>query len=74
MFLLAILIAACAYSRPAFLMMYSAYKLNKHGDNIQPWRTPFLIIFKNNSKTIFYGLYLIHSTEKKNLNLNYFVE
>ena len=28
-FLLAILI-------PAFLMMYSAYKLNKHGDNIQP--------------------------------------
>ena len=23
--------------------MYSAYKLNKQGDNIQPWRTPFLI-------------------------------
>ena len=23
------------------LMMYSAYKLNKQGDNIQPWRTPF---------------------------------
>ena len=23
-------------------MIYSAYKLNKHGDNIQPWRTPFL--------------------------------
>ena len=22
-------------------MMYSAYKLNNHGDNIQPWRTPF---------------------------------
>ena len=21
--------------------MYSAYKLNKQGDNIQPWRTPF---------------------------------
>ena len=28
---------------PAFLMMYSAYKLNKQGDNIQPWRTPFPI-------------------------------
>ena len=28
-------------SSPAFLMMYSAYKLNKQGDNIQPWRTPF---------------------------------
>ena len=23
--------------------MYSAYKLNKQGDNIQPWRTPFPI-------------------------------
>ena len=28
---------------PEFLMMYSAYKLNKQGDNIQPWRTPFPI-------------------------------
>ena len=37
MFLLAILIPACASSGPAFLMMYSAYKLNKQGDNIQPW-------------------------------------
>ena len=26
-----------------FLMMYSAQKLNKQGDNIQPWRTPFPI-------------------------------
>ena len=24
-------------------MTYSAHKLNKQGDNIQPWRTPFLI-------------------------------
>ena len=24
-------------------MMYSAYKFNKQGDNIQPWRTPFPI-------------------------------
>ena len=43
MFLLAVLIPACAFSSPAFLMMYSAYKLNKQGDNIQPWRTPFPI-------------------------------
>ena len=42
-FLLAILIPACASSSPAFLMIYSAYKLNKQGDNIQPWRTPFPI-------------------------------
>ena len=24
-------------------MMYSAYKLNEQGDNIQPWRTPLPI-------------------------------
>ena len=35
-FLPAILIPACASSSPAFLMMYSAYKLNKRGDHI-PW-------------------------------------
>ena len=34
-FLPEILIPACASSSPAFLM-YSAYKLNKQGDNIQP--------------------------------------
>ena len=42
-FLPAILIPACASSSPAFLMMYSAYKLNKQGDNIQPQCTPFPI-------------------------------
>ena len=30
-------------STPAFRMMYSAFKLNKQGDNIQPWHTPFPI-------------------------------
>ena len=39
----AILIPACASSSPAFLMVYSAYKLNKQGDNIQPRHTPFPI-------------------------------
>ena len=28
------MIPACASSSPAFLMMYSAYKLNKQGDDI----------------------------------------
>ena len=42
-FLLAVLIPACASSSPAFLMMYSAYTLNKQGDNVQPWHTPFPI-------------------------------
>ena len=41
-FLLAILIPACASSSLAFHMMFSAYKLNKQGDNIQ-WRIPFPI-------------------------------
>ena len=39
----ATLIPACASPTPAFCMMYSAYKLYKQGDNIQPWHTPFLI-------------------------------
>ena len=43
-FLPAILIPVYASSSPAFHMMYSAYKLNKQGDNIQPWRTPFPIL------------------------------
>ena len=42
-FLPAVLIPACALSSPAFRMMFSAYKLNKQGDSIQPWRTPFPI-------------------------------
>ena len=42
MLLPAILIPACASSSPAFLMMYSAYTLNKQDDNIQPY-TPFPI-------------------------------
>ena len=36
----AILIPACASPNPAFLMIYSAYKLNKQDDNIQSWCTP----------------------------------
>ena len=42
-FLPAILILACPSSSPAFHPMYSAYKLCKQGDNIQPWCTPFPI-------------------------------
>ena len=42
-FLPAILIPACASSSLAFRKMYSAYKLNNQGDNMQPWRIPFPI-------------------------------
>ena len=43
-FLPAILIPACAPSSLAFHMMYSEYKLNKQGDNIQPWHTKGLLV------------------------------
>ena len=42
-FFLAILIPACISSCLAFCLTYSAYKLNKQGDNIKPWHSPFLI-------------------------------
>ena len=42
-FLPSIFIPACASFSPVFLLMYSAYKLNKQGDNIQPWYTSFPI-------------------------------
>ena len=52
-FLLAILIPACASSNPAFHMMYSTYKLNKQSDNIQPWHTPFPIWNQSTSHVLF---------------------
>ena len=42
-FLPVILIPACASSSQAFCKMYSAFTLNKQGDNIQLWHTPFPI-------------------------------
>ena len=44
MFLPAVLISACNSSRLSFHMMYSAYKFNKQGDNIQTCHTPFSIL------------------------------
>ena len=41
-FLPAILILACASSSLAFYMMYSAYKLNKHGDNALTYSLSYL--------------------------------
>ena len=42
-FLPTILITVYGLSSLAFRMMYSPYKLNKQGDNLQPWSTPFPI-------------------------------
>ena len=44
LFLLAILIPACDSSSLAFC---TAYKLNRQGDNKQPWCTPFPILKKS---------------------------
>ena len=43
-FLSAVLIPACDSSSPAFHLMYSACKLNKQGDSVQPGCTPFPIL------------------------------
>ena len=43
LFLLALLIPPWASSSLAFLMRYSACKLNKQGYNIQAWHIPFLV-------------------------------
>ena len=40
----AVLIPVCESSRLAFHIMYFPYKLNKQGDNIQPWHTLFPIL------------------------------
>ena len=44
LFLLGILIPACEESNPTFLIMQSAYKLNKQGDDIHPRHSLFLIL------------------------------
>ena len=64
-FLLAILIPACNSSSSIFLMKYSAYKLNKQGDNNQPCHTPFSILnqwvvpYKIPSLLLFFKIILI---------------
>ena len=46
-FLCAIWIPVCASSSLAFCLMSFAQKLNKQGDNVQPWCTPFLILIQS---------------------------
>uniref|UniRef100_A0A670JMB4 Uncharacterized protein n=1 Tax=Podarcis muralis TaxID=64176 RepID=A0A670JMB4_PODMU len=57
-FLPTILIPAWDSSSPAFRMMYSAYKLNKQGDKIQPCRTPFPIL---NQSVVPYPVLTVHT-------------
>ena len=46
------LILACDSSSPAFHMMSSVYKLNKHSDNIQHCYTPFPILRERERKSL----------------------
>ena len=46
-FLPAILIPACASSSLVFQQVYSTYKLNEQGGNIQPWFTSFPIWYQS---------------------------
>ena len=46
-FLPAVLIPACVSSSPASCVRYSAWNLNKQGDNAQPWHTPFPVLNLN---------------------------
>ena len=46
-YLLRVLSPACSSSSPAFLMMCSAYVLNKQGGGRQPCCTPFLILSRS---------------------------
>ena len=62
------LIPACVSFRPAFYMVYSAFKLNKQGDNIQPCHTPFPLKAKQNLK----NLMLPESQMKVTLSQNEF--
>ena len=56
MFLPPILIPACNSSSLAFLMMCSAYRLNKHSDSRQAYHTPFSIL---NQSVVLYGFSLL---------------
>ena len=51
----AILIPACASSSPVFLMMYSAYKLNNMGDNIQPLQILIITHYLHSSISLLSG-------------------
>ena len=70
-FLLAVLIPTCASSSQAFHMMYSAYKLNKQGDNMQPWCTSFAIW--NQSVVSYPVLTVLTSYTDLNANSRYWV-
>ena len=48
-FLPAILILGCASSSSAFCLMYSAYKLNKQGNNIQSYHNIFFFLICSKS-------------------------
>ena len=63
-FLVAVLIPACALSSLAFHMMYSEYNLNKQGDNTQPFGLGYLFFWRCFvwAASIFWKLILCHNS------------
>ena len=47
-----------------FLMMYTAYRLNKQGDNIQPCYTPFPILNQSTVASVVSIMHMIRRNEK----------
>ena len=68
-FLPAVLILACESTNLAFCMMYSAHKLNKQGDNIQPWCSPFLILHQYMNRKLPYTSWILK--RERNQRSNY---
>ena len=68
-FLPPMLIPACASSCLAFRMMYCTYKLNKQGNNIQPWFTPFPIW---NQSVVSCTTHTSNKAKRQNKKLFYF--
>ena len=66
-FLLAILIPACASSSLAFHMMYSAYKLSKEDDKIQPWLYAAFSFYKFHLHKIFEYSWWLEDSWKRTL-------
>ena len=64
-FLPAILIPACVSSSPVFLMMYSAWKLNKQGDNSKNIFSPFTRRDENTTLHLFPLDYTSSSTVQR---------
>ena len=64
------MIQVCDSSSLAFHMMYSAYKLNKQGDNIQPYTDDTTLMVENKEELKSLLMRVKEESEKADLKLN----